>query len=167
MSGLDIALLSILGVSVLVGLVRGLVMETLSLAGWVAAYFAAHWLSPTIAPHLPLLERGSPVNAVAAFALVFIGVLIVWGLGTRLISMLVKGSPLSGVDRVLGAAFGFFRGVVLLVAFATVVALTPWARSEQWQESQGRIWLSALIEELAPLLPPEWSKHLPGRARSA
>ncbi len=38
-------------------LVRGLVFEVLSLAGWVAAYFAAQWLAP------PLARRTLPVGA--------------------------------------------------------------------------------------------------------
>ena len=164
MGTVDIALLLVLLVSILVGFMRGLVMETLALLGWVAAYFAAHWFSPTLAGHLPLGEQGSVVNQGAAFVLTFVLALIIWSLGARLLSMLIKASPLSGVDRVLGAGFGFLRGMVLLLVVATVVAFTPWARSQQWQASQGRIWLGALMDELTPLLPEEWSKRLPGRS---
>ena len=41
------ALLGVLLLSVLVGLVRGLVFEVLSLLGWVVAYFAAQWFAPS------------------------------------------------------------------------------------------------------------------------
>ena len=43
----DITLAVVLLASVLIGLVRGLVFEVLSLAGWVVAYVAAQWLAPT------------------------------------------------------------------------------------------------------------------------
>jgi membrane protein required for colicin V production len=36
---------------------------------------------------------------------------------------------------VLGAAFGALRGVVVLLAVALVVDLTPFKRSEAWQQS--------------------------------
>lgn len=42
----DWALLAVLLASVIVGLVRGLVFEVLSLLGWVAAYIAAQATSP-------------------------------------------------------------------------------------------------------------------------
>jgi membrane protein required for colicin V production len=167
MGHVDIALLAVLLVSVLVGLIRGLVMETLALAGWVVAYFAAHWLAPTIAGHLPLGSPDSLLNHGAAFVLIFVLALIIWSLGARLLSMLVKSSPLSGVDRFLGAGFGLLRGVVLLLVVATVVAFTPWSGSQQWQASRGRIWLGALMDELAPLLPEQWSKRLPVRSQGA
>ena len=42
----DWAFLGVLCLSAVVGLVRGLVFEVLSLLGWVAAYFAAQWFAP-------------------------------------------------------------------------------------------------------------------------
>ena len=64
-------------------------------------------------------------------------VLIVWGLASRVLRLLVHATPLRGADRVLGAAFGLLRGVVLLLVLATVVALTPAATSPAWHRSQG------------------------------
>jgi membrane protein required for colicin V production len=98
----DAVLLGILLVSALVGVVRGLVFEMLSLAGWLVAYFAAQWFSPMLAPHLPVGQPASALNHGAAFACAFIGALIVWGLVSRLVRMLVRASPLSLPDRLLG-----------------------------------------------------------------
>jgi membrane protein required for colicin V production len=161
----DICLLAALALSVLVGLWRGFVLEVLALAGWVAAYFAAQWLAPMWAPHLPVGAPNSSVNFAAAFALAFIGVLVLWGLVSRLIGLLVKATPLRGIDRVLGAAFGALRGVVLLLVLATVVALTPAAASAQWHASHGVQWLNVALHELKPLLPPGISQFLPASAR--
>ena len=43
----------------------------LALVGWVVAYFAAQWLAPQWAPHLPLGEPGSSMNYAASFAVAF------------------------------------------------------------------------------------------------
>jgi len=157
----DWILLGILGLSVLIGLWRGLVFEVLSLLGWVAAYFAAQWLSPAMADHLPVGAPGSALNQVAAFAVTFILALIVWGLAARLVRMLVNASALSIADRMLGAVFGLMRGLVLLLVVATLVAMTPVSRSPAWGRSHGAAWLNAMLQGLKPVLPSEIAQHLP------
>jgi membrane protein required for colicin V production len=157
----DWILLAILALSVLIGLWRGLVFEVLSLLGWVAAYFAAQWFAPTMSAHLPVGVRGDAINHAAGFALTFILVLVLWALAARLVKMLVTASPLSALDRMLGAVFGLLRGLVLLLAIATVVAMTPAVRSPAWSESRGAAWLHVMLKELKPVLPAEIAQHLP------
>ena len=157
----DWLLLAALVLSVLVGLWRGFVLEVLALAGWVVAYLAAHWLAPMWAPHLPIGEPQSKLNFVAAFALVFIATLVLWGLASRLVRLLVNATPLRGVDRVLGAAFGVVRGVVLLLVLATAVALTPAAQSPEWQRSQGAWLLADALQQIKPHLPAGVNRLLP------
>ena len=158
---IDIALLIVLVISIIVGLLRGLLFEVLSLAGWVAAYIAAQVLTPLVAPHVPVGAPGSGINQAAAFVMTFIAALIVWALAARLIRLLVRASPLSALDRVLGGGFGLLRGIVLLLALATVVALTPMARSIAWQSSKGASWLTGALQGLKPVLPHEVARHLP------
>ena len=59
----DATLLGVLLLSLLVGVVRGFVFECLSLAGWVVAWFAAQWVSPQLAPHLPVCGPGQRPGA--------------------------------------------------------------------------------------------------------
>lgn len=157
----DWTLLAVLGLSVVVGLWRGLVFELMSLVGWVVAYVAAQLYSAQVAPHLPIGLPGSALNLGAGFALTFIGVLIGWTLLARLVRLLVHATPLTLIDRSLGAAFGLLRGAVLLLAAATIVALTPAAQSQPWQDSQGANWLRVALQGIKPVLPAEVARHLP------
>ncbi|WP_137732925.1 CvpA family protein [Pseudaquabacterium pictum] len=157
----DWTLLAVLGLSVVVGLWRGLVFELMSLVGWVVAYVAAQLYSAQVAPHLPIGLPGSALNLGAGFALTFIGVLIAWTLLARLVRLLVHATPLTLVDRSLGAAFGLLRGAVLLLAAATIVTLTPAARSQPWQDSQGAALLRVALQGIKPVLPAEVARHLP------
>jgi membrane protein required for colicin V production len=161
LGAVDWILLAILGLSVLIGLWRGLVFEVMSLLGWVVAYFAAQWFAPQMSEHLPVGTPGSALNHAAGFVVTFLVVLIVWALLARLVKLLITASPLSVIDRVLGAGFGLLRGLVLLLAIATVVAMTPAARSPAWRQSHGAAWLNALLHELKPVLPVEIAQHLP------
>ncbi len=58
----------------------------------------------------PSALPGSALNLGAGFALTFIGVLIGWTLLARLVRLLLHATPLTLVDRTLGAAFGLVRG---------------------------------------------------------
>ena len=158
---IDWLLLAVLVASVLVGFARGLVYEALALAGWVVAWFSAQWAAPQVAPHLPVGEPGSALQLGAAFALVFFLALLVWGLLARLVRLLVHATPLSLLDRVLGSGFGVFRGLVLLLAVATVVTLTPAAQSERWRGSHGAQLLGQALDSLKPLLPESAARLLP------
>ena len=153
LSWLDWTLLAVLALSMVVGLVRGFLFECLSLAGWVAAWFAAQWGAPQLAPLLPLGNPGSALNMAAAFAIVFIAALVVWTLLARLLRMVVHATPLSLPDRMLGGVFGLLRGSVLLLALAVAVSFTPASQSTGWRSSHGARWLDVALVNLKPLLP--------------
>jgi membrane protein required for colicin V production len=156
----DGTLLAVLAVSVLVGLWRGFTLEAMSLAGWVVAYFAAQWAVPQVAGRIGIGDPGSALNHAAAFALCFFAALLAWALLARLLRLLVHATPLTLPDRALGAVFGLLRGAVLLLALATVVKLTPAAQSEPWQASSGARWLSATVQIIKPMLPPDVAQWL-------
>jgi len=157
----DLAMLVWLAASMLVGLARGLVFETFSLIGWGVAYFSAHWAVPMLAPHLPVGEPGSQLHHAVAFICAFVVVLVAWSLATRLVRVFVRATPLNLPDRLLGAGFGAARGLLVLLAVATVVSFTPMVGSLAWQHSKGAAWLNVALHGLKPLLPSEISQHLP------
>ncbi len=159
---LDWTLLALLLVSMTIGLVRGFVFECLSLAGWVVAWFGAQWLAPQLAPLLPVGAPSSATKLGLAFVLCFVGALVVWALLAKAVRMLIHATPLSLVDRFLGAGFGLLRGAVLLLVLATIVSYTPAAQSNGWQRSQGAALLSKALHHVQPLLPEAAARWLPG-----
>ncbi len=150
---LDWTLGAVLLASIVVGLLRGVVFELLSLVGWVVAWFAAQWAAPRFAAHVPIGVPGGGLNHGAAFLLAFVAALVAWAVLARLVRLLVRATPLSAVDRLLGALFGVLRGLVLLLALASAVIWTPAAQSQVWRQSLGARWLGQALAALAPLLP--------------
>jgi membrane protein required for colicin V production len=157
----DWTLVATVLLSVVLGLARGLVFEVMSVVGWVVAWFGAQWFAPEVAVHLPVGVPGSSINVAAAFALTFIAALVVWGLLAKLVRLLVHATPLSIIDRLMGGAFGILRGVLLLLAVAMVVALSPAAKSAAWQQSRGAMWLNSSLQGIKPVLPAAVVKLLP------
>lgn len=163
---IDWSFIAILALSLLVGLWRGFVFEVMSLAGWLVAWFGSQWAAPQLVPHLPVAVAGSPLRMAAALVLCFVGILVAWALLARLLRLLIHATPLSIPDRLLGAGFGVLRGGVLLLAVASVLALTPAAQSTAWRTSQGARWLEISLQALKPLLPPGVQDWLPPQAVS-
>ena len=163
----DIGLAAFLLLSILIGLARGFVFELLSLAGWFAAYFAGLWLTPMFVDYIHIGAPGSTLNYGVTFASVFFAALVVWSLVARLLRALIRATPLSAVDRLLGAGFGCVRGLLVLLVAATVVGISPWSQSTAWQRSQGAVWLNALLQELRPLFSNETPPQNPTAWRHA
>lgn len=161
MTAVDWIFLAVLAGSLLLGAWRGLVYELVSVLGWIAAFVLAQWWAPEVATRLPLSGVTEPVRYAAAFVLVFVAAAFAGGLLAWLTRKLVQAIGLRPVDRTLGAAFGLVRGVVLLLAAAVVMDLTPLKSSEAWQTSTGAGVLSAALKGLKPVLPEAFGKYLP------
>lgn len=104
---------------------RGLVRESMAIAGWVGAAVLAFAFAPAVQPlikEVPILgdflADSCELSIVGAFAAVFAVGLILASLFTPLLSSVVQRSALGGIDQGLGFLFGVARGAILvLVAF--------------------------------------------------
>ena len=161
MAAIDIVLLLVLLVSVLLGLWRGLVFEVLSVAGWVAAFFLAQWYAAPTAQWLPLGQTAEPLRYAAGFAVVFVAVVFAAGLLAWLLKKGIESVGLRPVDRALGAAFGLLRGVVILLALALVVNMTPWQQHGAWQASVGAGVLNRGLHVVKGAMPENIAQYFP------
>ena len=161
MAVLDWVFVAVLVASLLLGAWRGLVFEILSLVTWVVAFIAAQWFAPDIAQLLPMSGAGEAVRYAAGFVLAFVAAVFAGGLVAVLVKRLISAAGLAPADRMLGAVFGLVRGVVVLLALAVVIAMTPLKSSLWWLESLGAGVLSAALKGLKPVLPQEFGKYLP------
>lgn len=136
MNWADYAILGVLGLSVLVSLLRGFVREALSLAVWVAAFWAAFTFADPVAFRLENWVDLPSARLILAFALIFLVVLGVGGFINYLVGQLVDKTGLSGTDRLVGVVFGGARGVALVTAAVMLAGLTPLPRDPWWQKSR-------------------------------
>jgi len=126
----------------------------------VVSFFVAQWFAPELAARLPVQSAADPVRYAAAFVLIFIASVFAAGLLAFLLKKLVAAVGLAPVDRVLGAAFGVLRGVVLLLAATVVIDMTALKSSDWWRESKGAPVLAATLKAIKPVLPEQFAKYL-------
>lgn len=153
LSWVDLGLIVVVAVSMGIGLWRGLVFEVLSLVGWVVAYFGASILAPWVMELLPAERLGAALTHLASVLLGFVVILILWGLGAKLLKHLIQSSPLSPLDRLGGACFGVLRAVLIGLLVVLVVGHTRLAGTEPWRASRAVPALAGLLSALHPLLP--------------
>jgi len=161
MASTDWILIAVLTASMVLGAWRGLVYEVLSVLGWIAAFLMAQWFAPDVAEQLPMQNSDQTLRYAAAFVLVFIGSVFLAGLISALMKKVISVVGLRPVDRVLGALFGLFRGLILLLALSVVVQMTALQESDWWLESQGGPMLMTLLKGLRPMLPEKFGAYLP------
>ncbi len=118
---LDWIFLGVLLLSLAVGAWRGLVYEVLSVLSWIAAFVLAQWFAPQAAQWLPMSGAAESMRYAAGFVLVFILAIFAGGLIAFLTKKLIAAVGLRPADRMLGAAFGLVRGIIILLALTVVV----------------------------------------------
>ena len=153
MTGFDYLALGIVSVSVVLGVIRGLVKEVLSLLTWVAAYALAQAFYLDVIPWLPGEIPGQPLKILVAFVLLMLAGWLLMSFVTIAIGELIKLSGLGVVDRVLGVLFGLVRGVLILCLLVVMAGLTKLPQSAFWREAAFSAPLEVIVANIKPWLP--------------
>lgn len=160
MTAFDYAVLLIVGISMLVSVLRGLVREALALAGWVAAFWVASHYAVPASVYLPEAIPSETLRVLAGFVALFLATLLIATLFTIAIAELIKTLGLSALDRSLGALFGLTRGVLIVMVLVMLAGMTPLTHQSFWRNAM----LSAPFEEFVgvvkPWLPESLAKRI-------
>jgi membrane protein required for colicin V production len=156
----DYAVLTILGVSVLLSVIRGFVREVFALASWVIAFFAATLLSGRVAEWLAGMITNDLGRTLVAFGAVFLGTLLAMSLVGLALRSLIRKAGLGVEDRVLGGFFGFARGMLIVLALVLLGGLTAAPRQPVWHEAMLSPMLEAMAGKLKAWLPQVWSSNI-------
>ena len=164
----DGIVLALIAISAVLAYARGLVRESLSIAGWIIAAIAGFTFAPMVEPlvrEIPVLRdilgTSCELGVLAGFAVVFAVALIIVSIFTPLIAGAVHDSAIGPVDQGLGFLFGIVRGVLLIV-----IALVVYNRVfggaggvPQIDNSHSIAVFSGLEARIAAMLPedaPQW-----------
>ena len=170
LSWVDIGLLVIVGLSAVVGLWRGFLVEVASILVWGAAFWLAFVYGADVAPLFEHWVAAPSARLFLGYALLFVAALVIGGLATWLLGRVVKSTGLSGTDRLLGLVFGLLRGFALGCVLVLLFGFTPMPADPWWKESRllpgfqsgaewMREWLPATVAEHVDFTPMQM---LPG-----
>jgi len=106
----------------------GFFQEAFGIAGLVFGYLLAAWNYHGLAGRF--VQYSSPwLVEIAAFLIIFVGVMLLAGIAGRIAHWAVKEAGLAVIDRVLGAALGLLRGCLLVaIVLTSMTAFTPTSR---------------------------------------
>lgn len=147
---------------------RGIVRETLAIAGWVIAAAAAFAFAPQVEPlvrEIPYVDQivgGScELSIILAFAIVFAVTLILVSIFTPLFSAMIQRSALGPVDQGGGFLFGAARGIlIVIVALIAYDRILPeGSKFAMIEESKSRAVMSSAQASLEAMIPedaPDW-----------
>lgn len=132
----DIAIVAVIGLSVLTGLFRGFVKELVALCVWILAIWLGMNYSQSLDPWLQSYVQEQSARTAIAFIIILFGTLFVGGVINAILSFILKRAGLSGTDRTLGMGFGFLRGVFIVALIMVAVKMTSLPYEKYSQESK-------------------------------
>ncbi|MBL4606666.1 MAG: CvpA family protein [Pseudomonadales bacterium] len=144
----DWVILSVVVISTGLSWLKGFVSEALSLLVWFGAMFVVFYFSPGLAT---VLSDSVDLNYQGRFwlarVILFVSSLIVGTIIKRLVGQVVKATGLSNTDRLLGMAFGFSRGILLLLIAATLLRWISQPEATNWWHQSLLIPYMQIVEQ--------------------
>lgn len=160
MTALDYAVLIVIGLSTLLGAIRGLVREVMALLAWVVALTVAYLFGGKAAVLMREAIPSEELRLAIVFAVLFVGVLLVMSVAAGVVSRLVKGVGLGVEDRVLGSFFGLARGGLIVMVLVLLAGFTALPRQPVWRNALLGGPLAAAAGHVKGWLPDEWSRRI-------
>ena len=160
MTSFDYAVLIIIGISIIVSLMRGAVREMLSILGWIAAFYVAKTYALQLIPLLPQDIPSDQLRVLAAFLILFLGVLLVVALLSIALSSIINKIGLSWLNRFFGALFGFAKGLFIVCVLVFLAGLTSLPKDSRWTNAMFSSPLEALVKATLPWLPQTVAKQV-------
>jgi len=132
----DYIVLAAIIISAVTGLMRGFLREAIAFVSWIVALILAGHFSGLVEPHLGGLLAGALVKPWVARLIILVLVLLVGAMIGAAASHFVRLSIFSGMDRLLGFAFGALRGLLLFGLFVMLGQLMRLESEPWWQHSR-------------------------------
>ncbi len=137
---LDIIFIVLLTISILLGLIRGVIREVLSLAGLIASVYLAFTFSDMIAnKYVSKFLEDPSISYIVTFVLIIIATLFAVTLVNLFFSQLLKASGLSVLNRILGAIFGVLRGALICSILVMVISFIPGVTAQNWWKNSSLV----------------------------
>lgn len=126
MNPFDIFIIVVLAFCLIRGIFRGLVKEISSIIGVLGGFYAAYTYYPFVAGLIsPWISNKVYLNIIS-FVLLFSIILILISILGVILKYLMNIASLGWFDRILGAGFGFVKGVLIVsVIFVALTAFLP------------------------------------------
>ena len=133
MNWVDYLIISIILLSMGIGLLRGFFREALSLATWALAVVLSLKYASVLSNLSNSFVTVDSLRIIICFLVIFITTFICSSIFSKLMTSLIDKNGLSGLNRVFGLLFGFARGLAMVgLAVFLVGSTTKFLSSDDW-----------------------------------
>lgn len=160
MTGFDYTVFIIIGLCIIVSMMRGAVREALSIIGWLVAFYVAKTYAAQLIPLLPQDIPSDALRVLAAFSILFLGVLLIFSLLSIALSSLLKKIGLGWLNRFFGALFGFAKGLLIVCVLVFLAGLTSIPKDARWTNAMFSSPLEALVKTALPWMPQKVTQYV-------
>jgi len=159
---LDLVVIVLLLGSMAIGFWTGFVWQFVRIAGLALGLYLSWLYHPVVADVItPALPEG--LRLVIGAAAIFVGALLICYLLAFLFRDLINALKPELPDRILGAVFGMFKGVMLIgfVAFLIIRFLAPGNPVRQRvEDSKGALAAATCVRAFIYVLPERYSRNV-------
>jgi len=155
MPWIDIVIIAFFAISILIGVYRGFVKETLSVASWVLAAFVAFRFGEQASVYIKPYVTKEPLDLAIAYVAVFLVSLILFAIISHIISQIFESSGMKGIDRSIGSIFGALRAAVIIVVLILVGRFMAMDNQQWWIDSGFIPYFEPLVEWFKSYLPAD------------
>lgn len=134
-TAVDWLIIGVVVISTLISIMRGFVKEALSLITLIAAIVIARLFGAQVADMLVDYISVPSLRLAAAYGGLYVAAMIVGSMINFLIYQVVQLAGLSTINRILGMAFGFLRGGLIVVVAVAVMGRMPFSEDNWWRAS--------------------------------
>ena len=160
MTAFDYVVLAVVGLSLLMGLWRGVVGELVALAAWALAIVASLHFGALAGEWLFASLGDGSVRVLAGYAAVFVAVLVLMALIRMAMRQLVKALGLTVSDRILGAVFGLARGLLVALVLVALGGMTAAPQQVWWKNAMFSAPLETAVLVARGWLPEDLAKRI-------
>ena len=152
---IDIIIIVLFTISILIGIYRGFVKETLSVASWLLAAWVAFTFGEQAAVYIKPYVAQEPLDLLIAYVAVFLVALIAFSIVSYILSKIFESTGMTGIDRSIGSIFGFVRAVVIVVALIMVGRFMAMDNQQWWMDSGFIPYFEPMVEWVKTFLPED------------
>ncbi len=121
---LDIVLFIVIGVTLLFGIIKGLVRQIIGILAVIAGLILALVYYPYIAFLFGRMISSQVLSHFLGFVSIFLAVLCLGGIISWLVSKMIKG-PLKFMNHFLGGGLGLIKGILICGVFVFALLIFP------------------------------------------
>jgi len=150
----DIVIIFIVALLGIIGYIRGFIREIAELAGFIVGIILAIKFAMPLGSVLPPESWPLIIKTPLAAIVILIATIATFYIASIFIRKALIHGPMKFINRIMGAAFGALKGLVIIVIALLLLLMSPYSNKiDKWTES------SPIAEALISIIEPTLNRY--------